>query len=81
MNDTQALEAIRQALAQVAPEADVDSVGPDERLRTALDIDSLDFLTLVEKLNVITGIDIPEADYPKVETVSGLTHYLASHAA
>lgn len=81
MNNTQALDAIRQALAQIAPEADLDTVEPDERLRNALDIDSLDFLSLVEKLHLITGVDIPEADYPRVETINGLTEYLSGHAA
>lgn len=81
MNDVQAREAIRQALAVVAPEATLDDVAPDERLRDALDIDSLDFLALVENLNTVTGVDIPESDYPKVQTVEGMSQYLIGHAA
>ena len=81
MNTAQAYEAVRGALAAVAPEVDLDSVSATERLRTAADLDSLDFLSLVENLRSLTGVDIPEADYPAVETVDGLTSYLSAHAA
>ena len=81
MNQTQAQEAVRAALAQIAPEVDLDTVSPNERFRSAADIDSLDFLSLVEKLHAITGVDIPEADYPSVETLHDLTSYLTTHAA
>jgi acyl carrier protein len=81
MNGTQAHEAIREALAQIAPEVDIDTVAPDERFRSAADLDSLDFLSLVERLHVLTGVDIPETDYPLVETMHGLTTYLTARAA
>jgi acyl carrier protein len=79
MNGTH--EAIREALAQIAPEVDIDTVAPDERFRSAADLDSLDFLSLVERLHVLTGVDIPETDYPLVETMHGLTTYLTARAA
>lgn len=80
MNDDQARDAIRRALATVAPEAVLDDVGPCERLREALDLDSLDFLSLVENLHESTGVDIPEADYAKVATVGELSAYLLARA-
>jgi acyl carrier protein len=80
VNDDQAREAIRQALATVAPEAVLDDVGPKERLREALDLDSLDFLSLVERIQEITGVTIPEVDYAKVVTVGELSRYLLEHA-
>ena len=81
MNSSQAYEAVRSALATIAPEIDLDTVPASERLRSAADLDSLDFLSLVERLHSLTGVDIPEADYPAVETVDGLTAYLTAHAA
>jgi acyl carrier protein len=81
VKDDQAREAIQQALATVAPEADLDDVGATERLRDALDLDSLDFLSLVERLHEITGVAIPEADYGKVATVGELSAYLLAHAS
>jgi acyl carrier protein len=73
-------DAIRRAVGAVAPEADLASIDPEERLRDALDIDSLDFLNLVEQLHTLTGIAIPEDDYAKVGTLHELTTYLRIHA-
>jgi acyl carrier protein len=81
VKDDQAREAIEQALATVAPEADLADVGASERLREVLDLDSLDFLSLVEKLHEITGVEIPEADYGKVATLGELSAYLLAHAS
>lgn len=81
MNTEQAHDAVQNALAGIAPEVDLDWVDPHERLRDAADIDSLDFLSLVESLNKLTGVAIPETDYAKVETLDGLIGYLAAHAA
>lgn len=73
-------DAVHRAVGAVAPEADLASVDPDERLRDALDIDSLDFLSLVEQLHKLTGVAIPEDDYGKVATLRELTAYLQAHA-
>ena len=81
MNAIDIQEAIHSAFAKVAPDVDLDTVAPDERFRTAADIDSLDFLSIVETLRSLTGVDIPESDYPLVETMSGMAAYLTSHAA
>ena len=76
MNSTQAREAVATALATVAPEADLDAVDANARLRDELDLDSLDFLNLVQALQDSTGVAIPEADYRSVDTLQGLVAYL-----
>jgi len=78
MTRDDALELIKTVLHQVAPEASIDDVGPNETLQEALDMDSIDFLNLVIGLNEKTGIDIPERDYPEMTTVDGLVSYLTS---
>lgn len=78
MNTVQAREAVTAALASVAPEADLSALAPDARLREELDLDSLDFLNLVQALRDITGVEIPEADYRQVDTLSELLGYLES---
>ena len=80
MNTIEATTAVADALAGIAPEVDLDSVDPDASLRSELDLDSLDFLSLVQSLHDSTGVDIPEVDYSRVETLSSLTTYLAAHA-
>jgi acyl carrier protein len=78
MRKDDALELIKTVLHQVAPEASIDDVGPNETLQEALDMDSIDFLNLVIGLSEKTGIDIPERDYPEMTTVDGLVSYLTS---
>ena len=79
MNADQARDTVAAILAQIAPEADLDDVEPGEDLRTGLDLDSLDFLSLVEGLKERTGVDVPEEDYPQVRSLAGLVGYLTSH--
>ncbi len=74
INDTRALLA--RILADIAPEAELAEVGEDEDLRQALDLDSMDFLNVVVGLHEATGADIPEADYPRLFTLSGMAAYL-----
>ncbi|MGY3566003.1 phosphopantetheine-binding protein [Sinomonas sp. RB5] len=71
--------AVAAALRQIAPEIDPQTLDDSDRLRQDLDLDSLDFLRLIEQLAAATGIDIPERDYPAVATVGGLVAYLAAH--
>ena len=71
-------DAIRQAIGAVAPEADLVGVDPDARLRETLDLDSLDFLNIIERLYVLTGVSIPEDDYRVIDTWRKLSGYLAA---
>jgi acyl carrier protein len=69
---------VAEVLAGIAPEADLTTVAEGEDLRDALDLDSMDFLNLVIGLHEKLGIDIPEADYPKLFTKGGLLAYLSA---
>lgn len=76
MNEAQARSLAAQVLAGIAPEADLGSVGDDEDLRQALDLDSMDFMNLVIGLSERSGRNIPEADTPRLRTLRGLVAYL-----
>jgi acyl carrier protein len=71
---------IAEALHQIAPEADLSTIGPDDDLRDAFDLDSFDFLNLIIAIHAKTGVDIPESDYGKVGTLGRLTGYIEQHA-
>ena len=71
-------DAIRRAIGAVAPEADLAGVDPDARLRDTLDLDSLDFLNIIERLYELTGVSIPEDDYRAIDTWRTLSSYLAA---
>jgi acyl carrier protein len=68
-------------LADVAPEADLGSVPAEANLRTELDLDSLDFLSLVEGVCDRTGVTIPERDYGRLGSISEWTAYLTERSA
>ncbi len=78
MNAEQAQVVLRDALRDIAPDADVSALEPGEDMRTAFDLDSVDFLSLVEAIATRTGIDIPESDYRAVRTLRGMIDYLVA---
>ena len=79
MNEQDARHTVEAAIGKVAPDVEPGDLDSVARLRQDLELDSLDFLRLVEVIAESTGVDIPEADYPDVATVGGLVQYLAGH--
>ena len=77
MNE-QAIRALAaEVLAGIAPEADLSTVDDEDDLRAAFDLDSMDFMNFVIGLHQRTGIDIPDADTPRLFTLRGVVTYLA----
>jgi len=78
-------EEIRAALLSVlhgiAPEVDPAAIRGDVDLREELDIDSMDFLRFVVGIHERLGVEIPEADYPRVRTLDGCVAYVAGRSA
>jgi acyl carrier protein len=73
----QAREAVGLALKRAAPGSEVDGLDPDEDLRDALELDSLDFLNFVEILSGATGRRIDEDDYPQLATLGSAIRFLS----
>ena len=65
-----------EILSDIAPESDPTQLAPDENLRDALDLDSMDFQSYVARLHERFGVDIPERHYPKFTTIEGALDYL-----
>ena len=76
MTPEQARHAIEESLVQVAPDADLGSLGPDADLRDTLELDSLDFLGFVEALSQRAGQRIDEDDYPQLATMASAIKFL-----
>ena len=70
--------ALLQAIASVAPEADLGKLKGDVELRPELDLDSMDFLQVVTRLGEALHLDIPESDYAQLATLDGCVAYLAA---
>lgn len=81
MSPTDIRAVIEDEIGRIAPEVDFAGIEPDADLREQVDIDSMDFLNLVTALHVRLGIDIPEADYPRLATLRSAMAYLEQRAA
>jgi len=68
-------------LRRFVPGFDPRALARDASLRKALAADSMDLLTLVVAIHDELGVDIPEADYAKIDTLDGCLDYLAAAVA
>ena len=62
---------------RLAPEINTSKIIPDKPLRTQIDLDSMDWLNVLAAIHEKLGVDIPETDYGKVQTLDGIVAYLA----
>jgi acyl carrier protein len=67
---------VLRILGGIAPEADLTQINPQVGFREQLDIDSMDFLNFAIGLSKELGVEVPEADYPKVASLDGCVEYL-----
>ncbi|MFP3989726.1 acyl carrier protein [Streptomyces sp. E11-3] len=78
LDRTEALALVKEAITEIVPDADFIGIGPDDKFRDALELDSLDFLSLVEILSERTGVRIAEDDYPDFDTLADAARFLAA---
>jgi len=71
-------QVVVQTLHTIAPEADPNELSPDAAIRVQLDIDSMDALNFFIRLHQKLGVEIPEADYGKLNTLNECVAYLAA---
>lgn len=71
-------KTVLATLRTIAPEADPAEIRPDTALRVQLDIDSMDALNFFIRLHEKLGVEIPEVDYPKLNTLDECVAYLAA---
>ena len=81
MTPQQARTVFLEELVRVAPDLDAATIGGGDHIQQDLDLDSMDVLNLVAALHARLGVDIPEADYPKIATPDAAAAYLAARAA
>ena len=80
MNPDDIRATVARALRRIAPEADPESLAPDDALRGELDLDSMDFLNFVAALHRLTGVAVPEADYAQIDSLAGCLRYFSAAA-
>jgi len=78
MTEREIRDAIYASLHGVAPEIDLDEIDPAAAIGPQMDVDSIDFLNVLMSIHERTGVDIPERDYPKVQTIDDTVRYVAA---
>jgi acyl carrier protein len=74
-------ERVTRVLVRLAPEFDLATLVPEASLRKQLAADSMDVLNFVTALYDELSVDIPERDYPKIDTLDGCVDYLVAAVA
>jgi acyl carrier protein len=69
--------AVIRALQTVAPEIDPATLESELPIREQVDLDSMDFLNFVIAVSEDVGLDIPEIDYPRLNTLNSFVEYLS----
>jgi len=67
--------AIIKTILKVAPDIEEDEIELDANIQRSLEIDSFDFLKILTSMNEEFGVEVPEADYSKVDTLENMANY------
>jgi acyl carrier protein len=76
MTNAEIRKIFLEELTNIAPDIDPADVGDSDHLQDDLELDSMDFLNLVSALHQRLGVNISEADYPKIATLALAVEYL-----
>jgi acyl carrier protein len=77
IDDAALRQSVFDVLRRIAPEVSPAALKPTTPLRDQVDLDSMDWLNFLVALSAKLGIDIPEADYAKLDTLEDVLAYLA----
>jgi acyl carrier protein len=76
MSDEEIKALVLRELSNIAPEIDPARIDPAVNVRDQVDLDSMNVLDLMIAIHATTGVEIPEADYPKILTLNDFASYL-----
>jgi acyl carrier protein len=76
MTSEQIRQVILDILERIAPDEDLSSIDDARPFREQMELDSMDFLDIVMELRKMYRIQIPEEDYPHLNTLAGTVSYL-----
>jgi acyl carrier protein len=67
---------ILDILSDIAPDEDLSALADDKPFREQLELDSMDFLDIVMELRKRHRLQVPEADYQHLSSLSSTVAYL-----
>ena len=68
--------AVKDIIATIAPDEELDGLNETDPLRDQIELDSMDFLDIVMELRKRYSVQVPEEDYPHLNTLDGCAEYL-----
>lgn len=74
-------DVILSVLIAIAPEVEADDIEDDVLLRDQVDLDSMDWLNFLRGIHNRLHVDIPEADYASLRTLTDVVRYVEARAA
>ena len=77
----QARDLVCRHIRRIVPDAELEGLPPDADLRRTFELDSLDFLELVERMSKDAGVRIDEDDYASLTTMSSWQSFLVARTA
>lgn len=80
MTPLEAKVTIQQVIRRIVPDAGFDRLADDENMREEFELDSLDFLSLIEDLSTRTRCRINEDDYEALRTMHGAIDLLVQRS-
>lgn len=78
MTDQDVSTGLAEELHRIAPDVSLEDIDLTADLRDEFDIDSMDFLSLMIALSKRFDLEMPETDYPKMQSFSALANYLST---
>lgn len=77
MTNEQVRQAVLDIIADIAPDEDISNLNDAKPLRDQIELDSMDFLDIVLELRKRYSVEVPEADYPQLNTLASCVTYLS----
>ena len=81
MTREEVILAVKDIIATIAPDEELDGLNETDPLRDQIELDSMDFLDIVMELRKRYNVQVPEEDYPHLNTLGGCAEYLGPRMA
>lgn len=76
MTPAEIRDEILDILSEIAPDEDLSQLDDEQAFRDQLELDSMDFLDIVMELRKRHRVQIPEAEYGNLASMSSTVTYL-----
>ena len=81
MTPDQARAMLDTTLREIVPDADLSTLAPGADLRDTFELDSLDFVALVDRLSTRAGFRIEEDDADGLRSVEATVNFLVANTS